>query len=294
MATYEPSDLIPTPTATDAQEGVRKSTQQKEGSKHSMTLRDALRVSTSSQGASLANLSPKLDEEKEREMTVTSGQKCLESYESSNQRGSSVRMLAASLLGTTAWFSNKCRLTWKLRDTKCKRLLFQLAPSMRRTEETGYGLLHGRMLMTPKAGDGVFASGSTSGRPREKSTHLATQIAMLPTPTTQEVEHPKAELSHTGRRVAKNGNTHSVGLMDKIAMLKTPSASEAEGGWKVADKYWNAKAPKLKMRDQVGRKTGLKLQPAFVEWMMGFPNGWTEIPDSKLLEMRLSRKSQKK
>src|SRR3990167_7360368 len=40
-------------------------------------------------------------------------------------------------------------------------------------------------------------------------------------------------------------------------MLKTPSASEAEGGWKVADKYWNAKAPKLKMRDQVGRKTGL-------------------------------------
>jgi len=60
-------------------------------------------------------------------------------------------------------------------------------------------------------------------------------------------------------------------------MLKTPSASEAEGGMKVADKYWNAKAPKLKMRDQIGRETGLKLQPNFVEWMMGYPQNWTDL-----------------
>src|SRR3990172_2395566 len=66
-------------------------------------------------------------------------------------------------------------------------------------------------------------------------------------------------------------------LETEIAMLKTPSASEAEGGWKVTDKYWNAKAPKLKMRDQVGRKTGLKLQPNFVAWMMGFPLNWTDL-----------------
>jgi len=36
------------------------------------------------------------------------------------------------------------------------------------------------------------------------------------------------------------------------------------------------------------------LQPGFVEWMMGYPEGWTEIPDSKLLEMRLLAKSLKK
>ena len=26
-----------------------------------------------------------------------------------------------------------------------------------------------------------------------------------------------------------------------------------------------------------GQKTGLKLQPAFVEWMMGWPIGWTDL-----------------
>lgn len=45
---------------------------------------------------------------------------------------------------------------------------------------------------------------------------------------------------------------------------------------------------------QNGLETGLKLQPNFVEWMMGFPEGWTEIPDSKLLEMRSFRKLRKK
>jgi DNA (cytosine-5)-methyltransferase 1 len=36
----------------------------------------------------------------------------------------------------------------------------------------------GRGWMTPKQGDGVFASGSTSGRSREMSTHLPTQVKL--------------------------------------------------------------------------------------------------------------------
>ena len=66
-------------------------------------------------------------------------------------------------------------------------------------------------------------------------------------------------------------------------MLKTPSASKAEGGAKTDDKYWNAKAPKFKTRDQIaraGKEAGkkLRLQPAMTEWMMGFPDKWTELP----------------
>jgi len=34
-------------------------------------------------------------------------------------------------------------------------------------------------------------------------------------------------------------------------------------------------------KDQVGKKTGMKLQPAFVEWMMGFPIGWTDLNPSE-------------
>jgi len=38
--------------------------------------------------------------------------------------------------------------------------------------------------------------------------------------------------------------------------------------------------------NQVGKKTGLQLQPAFAEWMMGFPIGYTDLLPS---EMPLSR-----
>lgn len=86
MATYEPSHLIPTPTATDAQEGIRKSTQQKSGSKHSMGLRDVLHISQTQSIFSLedfpASLFPKPDEERVRKTIATYGQKCFESYES--------------------------------------------------------------------------------------------------------------------------------------------------------------------------------------------------------------------
>lgn len=37
-----------------------------------------------------------------------------------------------------------------------------------------------------------------------------------PTPTTQETEHPQAELTETGRRKTGNGNSHSLNLADTI------------------------------------------------------------------------------
>lgn len=255
----ETSGLLPTPSTSDQYHPNTKNDHDKKKG----YLRDMESV-FSSQEDSLANHSPKPDEERERQMTATSGRKCYELYESFIRGGSSVKMLAASLLGAKAWYSNKCTLTWKVKGTKSNRLLFQLYPSMRRTDEIGFGL-----SPTPQASDAT--TGQIIGK---EDTYYQTRG--LP------------------RKVNKNGKDGSVGLGRLVQMLKTPSASEGEGGWKVADKYWNAKAPKLKMRDQVGRKTGLKLQPAFVEWMMGYPEGWTEIPDSKLLEMRLSRKSQKK
>ena len=94
---------------------------------------------------------------------------------------------------------------------------------------------------------------------------------------------PTARAGNPGSRPNKKGGKI---LAEEIAMLKTPSASEAVGGWKVADKYWDAKAPKLKMRDQVGRKTGLKLQPNFVEWMQNYPPGWTDVEKSETPEIK--------
>lgn len=168
---------------------------------------------TSLQVDSPASLFPKPDEDGERRMTVTSGLKCLELYNSQNLHGSSLKMLVASLLGMKEWYSNKCALTWKAKVTKSNRLLFQLLPSTHRTEGIESGLL------------------------------------------------PTA----------------------RVSMGNGASQKEIEQN-----------DPKGRIETRVGVKTGLKLQPNFVEYLMGYPKDWTELPDSKLLEMRLSRKLQKK
>ena len=187
-----------------------------------------------------------------------------------------------------------------------------------------------------------------------------TELSLWPTPTTQEVEHPEAELTETGRRKSKDGKTsHSIGLADAVRMWPTPTAhpdnsnlngkfknptlgdavkmwptptavtrpmegnvrlyrakvqagemTEAEAEailgksvWEAQGKlpatyptplatggggtgHWN-KVEKMftdgqinyeeKMALQAGR--GGKLNPTWVEWLMGFPQGWTDLED---------------
>ncbi len=74
--------------------------------------------------------------EEARTMSVTSGRKCFVSYKNAIQNGSLVKMF----LESSIWASMRCYLTWKVRVTKQKRLLFQLVPSMLRTEGIECGL----------------------------------------------------------------------------------------------------------------------------------------------------------
>ena len=47
---------------------------------------------------------------------------------------------------------------------------------------------------------------------------------MWPTPTTQEVEHPNAELTENGRRKSKDGESdHSLNLADSVKLWPTPT-----------------------------------------------------------------------
>ena len=48
-------------------------------------------------------------------------------------------------------------------------------------------------------------------------------------------------------------------------------------------------AAKGKLPGKIVVTTGLKLQPAFAEWMMGFPEGWTELDASEMLSSRNKR-----
>jgi len=129
-------NLLPTPVAYDATPGGPNNHYKGIGNqlKHTGTIKQP---STSSPAASPASLFPALDKGKGRQITAFSGRRCSELYAKYSPLGSLVKML----LESSTWRSTKCYLTWKTRTTPAKRLLFQLAPSMRPIGETGCGLL---------------------------------------------------------------------------------------------------------------------------------------------------------
>jgi DNA (cytosine-5)-methyltransferase 1 len=139
-----------------------------------------------------------------------------------------------------------------------------------------------------------------------------TDLLLWPTPTTQEVEHPNAELTPSGRRKSKNGKTsHSLGLADAVQMWPTPQARDWKGpsgrslkgtetDLPMAVQKWpTPRAAQGEARNhtvyarEYGKPQNLenriaqvepsaiggKLNPTWVEWLMGFPTGWTDLED---------------
>jgi DNA (cytosine-5)-methyltransferase 1 len=140
-----------------------------------------------------------------------------------------------------------------------------------------------------------------------------TELLLWPTPTTQEVEHPKAELTKTGRRKSKNSKTsHSLGLADAVQMWPTPTVDDStnvtrkSGAYqsltrKVMENAWPTPThgklsggtggmQQIEAKYLAGEITsderkamragnGGKLNPMWVEWLMGFPIGWTDLED---------------
>lgn len=233
------NNLLPTPRANDPLKAGKIADDPRNG------LPAAILHHSSSLGGSPVSLFLPLDEEEERQTTVISGRKCFASYESLLRYGSSLKTCAASLLGATAWYSNKCALTWKVQATKSNRLLFQLSPSTRPTEEKEFGL-----LPTAQAIDG-----KGKGRPFRLKKDMP-------------------------RDPSKPGSWRG-DLKDHIAMLPTPRAQEANGGIEKTENGQiirkNGTCHGAKIKDIVGTDLGLKLQPNFVEWMMGYPPNWTDL-----------------
>jgi hypothetical protein len=144
---------------------------------------------------------------------------------------------------------------------------------MRPTEGIGSGL-----SPTPQASDGTTGSiigkndtfRQTKGLPRkinqngkDGSVGLGRLVQMLPTPQANDW---------------KNGQGNQFQVSDAVRMIPTPMAQDWKGSSKskprdTVDSLVETGATK----GQTGIKTGLKLQPAFVEWMMGYPQNWTDL-----------------
>ncbi len=112
------------------------------------------------------------------------------------------------------------------------------------------------------------------------------ETRMFPTPTTQEIEHPNMKLTKTGRRLSKDGkSSHSLNLADTVKMWPTPNAWDGNRGPR-SEKNLQEKNHMVNLITAVQtdqrkneQEVGGTLNPMWVEWLMGYPLGWTDLED---------------
>jgi len=231
-------------------------------------------TSTSYQEASHANHTATQGNDLERKMTATSGQKCLEQLGKFSHVGSWAKMFLGLLVGTGEWYSMRCRLTWKMKGTKCNRLYFQLLPSTLPTEETEFGLLPTPTLME----DRRIPNGSERDKELKSNMNKYTYQSLLPTPKTFNGTPNGKKASN-----AEQGGRHGVEFNELAAkgLLPTPRANDMNHP-QTNGKAWTHRKERKYLAENVmpEPKDGQtsQLNPRFVLEMMGFPPDWTVSP----------------
>ena len=197
-------------------------------------------------------VSPSLPPENGRalRMNATCGRKCAALLPSCGPVG----CLGKMLLDSSIWGSTKRSLTWQKRDTLFSHSYFRLAASAR----------------------GMSASELLSSR------------LMFPTPlasdksTCRDAANLDVYLSDNGifRKRNRDGTIWSLSLSAAVFYL-TPAASE---GYRSTLKptAFQGKSPSSNLSAQVIHQEQplsekAALNPDWVEWLMGFPKGWTAV-----------------
>ncbi len=223
-------------------------------------------------------------------MTAGSGQRLLPLLKESSPLG----YVLKTLLGSSVWNSPACRLTWKVTETLSKRqfpvkiifgptspeklnssfailsrqlknsdtrsspLLFQLAASERGTGDTESGL-----WATPRA----YSHGTKSNRPG--LTSLDIQVRNLyPTPT----QH-----GNYNRRGASRNSGDGAAVVRRL--LPTPKTPTGGGQMERTTPGGGIRKLEDAVSQMEGYNTG-QLNPMWVEWLMGYPLGWTDLKGS--------------
>ena len=278
-------------------------------------------ISSAAGSRSRANLGPKPGSKEARKMTATSGRKWLGLLKSYNLNILLARTCADLL--TNAWASSAAFLTWRASATKPSHLLLELAVSMPRTAAPAFGSSPRKMTPTPTASDHIERQSTStekmnpltgksvsldrfvrfwpdsetqaSGVPRLLHTPTATANQMAPS---MKERDPGSWWPTPQHRDFRTGEAHrftdpkrSQNLNDAVAFWPTPKAQEPDNPCSWTAKYEGSAA----------------LNPAFVEWLMGFPAGWTSLTAEELQavlktecrgsnhsETRSSRKSSRK
>ena len=243
------------------------------------------------------------ESDSERKIPATSGQKCLEQFGKFIRVTSWQRTFAALLIGKGAWSSTRCRLTWKLKVTKCSRFYFLLQVSEPLTKGKEFGLLHTpRPTMIVESNENFI--NRMGDRTKDSYPHLANQVAdyvkkgLLPTPSAMmpgDADMDKLDARRQECKARKkNGNGFGASLNElaKKGLLPSPAARDFRSGFdplsgKMESRMEHSRGVNLHEFIQRHHGDNFQLNPAFVEEMMGVPIGYTELNPS---ETPLSRK----
>jgi len=113
---------------------------------------------------------------------------------------------------------------------------------------------------------------------------------IFPTPTSVETEHPQAELDHLGRRKASDGTgtSHSLNLADTVRIFPTPTVNDSKNNGSKSQRERNT----IALNTFFNPTEQGTLNPEWVEWLMGFPIGYTSLEELK--EPQQSKKTESK
>jgi len=231
---------------------------------------------TCSPPACLASLSVAPGSNLARMMTVGSGLMLFACSVRASRLGRSLKTLLGLLLSGADWNSRRSFLLWRLRAIRSLPSIFQLAVLMPRIGGRGSGFWH-----TPTASEERAAcyrlDTSFTHYVLGRQIHLSQQVRdrrLWPKPRANLTQLPlwlgtpcATERRRSGAWL--RGNTPS-----PSEFIHTPDAHSWKGG----------------PRKDHGYLRG-RLNPEWIEWLMGFPAGWTGLGASA---MRLCRKSPRK
>lgn len=256
--------------------------------------------------------------EEARTMTVTSGQRCCALLKRSDPLG----LLARMLLESSVWRSTRCYLTWRPSATPARRLLFRLVPSMPRTDEIDAQLWATPNTMDylpQRSPEALQRQAETSRKGRTRPANLREQVCeetmrLWPTPRARDAKDttnlPPSRISDPGKdslvqRVGRLWPTPTAGqcgmtsttggrpieksthletqvyLAEKSRMYATPQAGDYRSPNKNPGSKGNAETTPQSSHS-LPTQCGGQLNPTWVEWLMGFPIGWTDLDVSEM------------
>lgn len=136
---------------------------------------------------------------------------------------------------------------------------------------------------TPRANDGQKRGAIDPTNPRNGLPAAVLSVPTWPTPT--------ASLGNKGGRITPRKGREGGTLIEAVAsrMFPTPISRDHKSGKASASTMEKNSRP---LSEVVGSETGGGLlSPDWVEWLMGYPIGWTALPRSAMPSSRKSRRS---